>query len=497
MIPAERSPLFACVIPPYVKTYNLNWLAYSQRSDGAYGYTDQNPLSGIRFGTTPSGMVQCAFDGIGRGNPLWDKSETLMRDNWGVGGDYSTNPLFNYYGLFAFVKAMRLHDSNGDKIAEPLQYLQSSTPGKAPIDWYSAQTAAYGGTDTVNGVARTVVNDQTVANGSWPEKGWFDGYGLQTARAILMLGQTLFESGGPVAVATATPNPAVANQLIALNGTNSFHQDAGRSIVSYVWDLDNNGSFETPGPFASVSFPAVGSYPVKLRVTDNSSPAKTADDQLILIVDTPPLAPTASAGGPYSFCPGLKWFLDASKSKNPDEGQSEPGKPGDTMSYAWDLDGDGQFDDATGATPDVTAFIGGLGVGSHLIQLRVTDTTSTSFPSSGLGNLSDTDSTVVEVRSATDPACNCIRDLVGRAKPGKVDLLWTHSGADHYNVYRGTVTGGPYLKIGSTTSTYSTYLDSTVTNGLTYYYVVRGADALDREKCQSNEASARPVATRR
>ena len=128
LIPAERSPSWACIIPTSLKTTNINWLKYSQRADGAYGYTDTNPLSGVRFGTTPSGMVQCALDGIGRGDPLWDKSETLMRDTWGAGGNYSTDPLLNWYGLFAFVKAMRLHDSNGDGVAEPLQFLQSNTP---------------------------------------------------------------------------------------------------------------------------------------------------------------------------------------------------------------------------------------------------------------------------------------------------------------------------------------------------------------------------------
>jgi hypothetical protein len=96
-----------------------------------------------------------------------------------------------------------------------------------------------------------------------------------------------------------------------------------------------------------------------------------------------------------------------------------------------------------------------------------------------------------------DAFCGCVDDLTARAKPGKVQLVWTHSGAHHYNVYRGTISGGPYLKIASTSSTYSTYLDEGLVNGTTYYYVVREATSLDAEFCQSNEASARPTATRR
>jgi fibronectin type 3 domain-containing protein len=122
----------------------------------------------------------------------------------------------------------------------------------------------------------------------------------------------------------------------------------------------------------------------------------------------------------------------------------------------------------------------------------VTDNTAASFPSSGFGDLSGTTSTVVNVLVPSDPVCSCVSDLVARAKPGKVQLVWTHTGAHHYNVYRGTVSGGPYLKIASTTSTYCTYLDHTVVNGMTYYYVVREANLINTEECQSNQASARP-----
>jgi hypothetical protein len=232
---------------------------------------------------------------------------------------------------------------------------------------------------------------------------------------------------------------------------------------------------------------------VKLRVSDNSVPEKFATTTVTVIINLPPLPPTANAGGPYNFCPGGKpWFLDGGLSVNPDEGQSEPGKPGDTIvSYLWDLDGDGQFDDASGIQPNVTTFYEAKGPGSSLMQLKVTDRTSISFPSSNLGDLSDTDSDIVTVLAATDPLCTCVSNLAARAKPGKIQLTWTYSGAHHYNIYRGTISGGPYVKIASTTSTYSTYLDQSVVNGTMYYYVLREANLLDQERCQSNQSSAR------
>ena len=48
---------------------------------------------------------------------------------------------------------------------------------------------------------------------------------------------------------------------------------------------------------------------------------------------------------------------------------SIPAQPGDTLTYAWDLDGDGQFDDSTDPTPRFTYAT----AGTYTVRLRVTD----------------------------------------------------------------------------------------------------------------------------
>ena len=71
-------------------------------------------------------------------------------------------------------------------------------------------------------------------------------------------------------------------------------------------------------------------------------------------------------------------------------------------------------------------------------------------------------------------------------------LSWTASaGADTYNVKRSTTAGGPYTTI-KTGVTLTNYLDTGLTNGTKYYYVVTAVNP-GGESAKSNEASATPT----
>ncbi len=95
-------------------------------------------------------------------------------------------------------------------------------------------------------------------------------------------------------------------------------------------------------------------------------------------------------------------------------------------------------------------------------------------------------------QTATQPPStpSGLKAVAGNAQ---VQLQWSAAtGASSYNVKRGTATGGPYTTVGQVTST--SYTDSSVTNGTTYYYVVTAVNAVG-ESGNSNEASATPTAT--
>jgi hypothetical protein len=58
-----------------------------------------------------------------------------------------------------------------------------------------------------------------------------------------------------------------------------------------------------------------------------------------------------------------------------------------------------------------------------------------------------------------------------------------------YNIYRGTTSGGPYSKLNSGTLTTTSYTDSTVATGKTYYYVATEQNSEGEESSYSNQVT--------
>jgi fibronectin type 3 domain-containing protein len=73
-----------------------------------------------------------------------------------------------------------------------------------------------------------------------------------------------------------------------------------------------------------------------------------------------------------------------------------------------------------------------------------------------------------------------------------VTLNWTASPSSvaGYNVYRSTVSGGPYTEMNPALLTPIQYTDSAVQAGQTYYYVATSVDSSNVESTYSSEVSA-------
>ena len=112
------------------------------------------------------------------------------------------------------------------------------------------------------------------------------------------------------------------------------------------------------------------------------------------------LDPVADAGGPYGLDEGQILYLDGGSSTDPNN---------DELTYAWDLDGDGQFDDANAATASVSwSDLQAFGInnqGQYPISLRVSDgrggvsteTTSLTITNAPPTNPEDTDGAANEI----------------------------------------------------------------------------------------------------
>jgi PKD repeat protein len=144
--------------------------------------------------------------------------------------------------------------------------------------------------------------------------------GLDTAQVTIGNAPPTAEAGGPYT--------GDEGSLITLAGTGF---DPGNDPLIYTWDLNYDGSFEAPGQVVSRIWPDDGEYIVTLRVDDGRGGVAT-DEARVEVNNVPP---TASAGGPYTATVGIVVTLTGSATD----------VPSDTLTYAWDLDYDGLFDD--------------------------------------------------------------------------------------------------------------------------------------------------------
>ena len=83
--------------------------------------------------------------------------------------------------------------------------------------------------------------------------------------------------------------------------------------------------------------------------------------------------------------------------------------------------------------------------------------------------------------------------IASKLSSSEISLSWSPSistDVSGYNIYRAVASLGPYTKVGTTTTT--SYVDTRLTTGTTYYYVVKAFDGVPLESGASGEASATP-----
>ncbi|HWL32843.1 MAG TPA: ExeM/NucH family extracellular endonuclease [Gaiellaceae bacterium] len=132
---------------------------------------------------------------------------------------------------------------------------------------------------------------------------------------------------------------SIASQV---TGVTEWHINPDEPTV-----LDYNTNFKSAGHVSTLYDPG---------------PYRSSDHDPVIIGLQMNHAPTADAGGPYTVAEGSSVTIAATG------GDAD----GDTLTYAWDLDNDGEFDDATGQTASFSAALID-GPASRTIRVRVSD----------------------------------------------------------------------------------------------------------------------------
>ncbi|HLL56098.1 MAG TPA: S8 family serine peptidase, partial [Myxococcaceae bacterium] len=143
----------------------------------------------------------------------------------------------------------------------------------------------------------------------------------------------------------------------------------------------------------------------------------------------------------------------------------------------------------TGGTADAannveSVFLPAGQTGNFTITVTATNINSDGVPN--VGGALDQDFALIAYNSCDNAPTTPTGTAATVTGDNQIEVAWTATDATSYNIYRATTAGGPYTRVASASA--SPYVDTTVSGGTTYYYVVRGV--LCAESANSNEASA-------
>ncbi|MDX1963636.1 MAG: fibronectin type III domain-containing protein [Pirellulales bacterium] len=197
----------------------------------------------------------------------------------------------------------------------------------------------------------------------------------------------LFAFNVPPQVALLQPSLSVVEGSILDTSTVFAATDDSLDQTYYDWDFNGDGLYDLTTTEITTFFnwgqlrtagvvDGPGIFPLQVRAYDEDilalGPAAVASLVPVIVplnvLNAPPIA---DAGGAYRVDEGLGAQLSAAASY-------DPAGPSDTLSYAWDLDNDGQYDDASGVTVNFSsAQLNALGLNDSgqvlTVFLRVTD----------------------------------------------------------------------------------------------------------------------------
>ncbi len=160
----------------------------------------------------------------------------------------------------------------------------------------------------------------------------------------------------PVAELDVLSSPTAMGSPVLLDASRSTDPD--QDALTYSWDLDGDGRYgDATGALQTVSYPRPGRYRVGVQVSDGHGATSTAQGVITVLVDQ---APSVSfANDPVQPAVGATVTFTATATD----------ADGTVDDVDWDLDDDGDFDDAAGPWASWSFDV----AGRHRIAVRATD----------------------------------------------------------------------------------------------------------------------------
>jgi plastocyanin len=161
-----------------------------------------------------------------------------------------------------------------------------------------------------------------------------------------------------VQLGAPTPGPGFVNEDVTFTASAS---SLGGSIDHYDWVFGDGTTATTDAltPTTTHQYPAAGTFTAKVTAVDNQGDRNNSSQPVTVFSRDPTASFTAA---PTSVVKGGTVTFNAAASVDHD---------GSITKFEWDLDGDGTFEQDTGATPSASATF--PTAGSIVVGLRVTD----------------------------------------------------------------------------------------------------------------------------
>ncbi len=436
----------------------------------------------------PDGIAAVNFTGVDQASPIG----ATEGDNAASGTDATTEiTTLNADSLIFGAVSARGGNTNPFGPGTDIDELWDDNTGSVTLDddglWGGEREAPTAGVYTFNA---TLSNGNNWAIACLELKSW-----SPPSFSSITADKSAYKDGDTITLTVTLDNYNTGCTLTAdFSNIDDQYVSGDESVVNWGTDgVDNNddGHIDEPAEqgiyvityvISTVNGIIDGSYSVPVTAVDGAGNLATDSSTSLTLDNTAPSAPTnlsatALTGGSIS----LTWT--ASSSGGVDQyniyrattsGGHNYSSPTYTVSS-----GTTTYTD-TSTTDGVT----------YYYVVRAQDS---------VGNVDTNTNEVSATADASAPSAPTSLTAMAIAA-GSIKLTWTASSSgdvDKYNIYRATISGGENYSSATyqVSSGIVTYTDTSTTNGVTYYYVVRAQDAVSNIETNTNEVSATASAT--